>query len=395
MNGKLQTLTQEEIKQRELSHEDLWIIKIGDEVRGPYELENLKLYAQENEAFFEEALASRMEPQEWNPFFQYPQFQRRSPQIINSHQNDFEGPFWLFENGLKTGPFEKFHILKRLEMNSLIVTDRISTDDGKTWINIYEIPEFDRRDLTNQELPIAPPEQTLAQLYGKDEENEELPQEESDSEILASSAHRGLYKNKVLQFKAENFTLPKPHYSFWSHFSLPEWALPTGVALGVMIFGGVIFNLVSHEETAPLSVADITQQSKPLGEKRGVNPSAQLDRRRAPASVSNTPKPRPTPPAIRRIQTQDNIPTTIQNHHLDRYPSNDPDHDPDYGHYEEPYTDPYDSPFEHEGMIIHEAPPAANLVPDIRRRTPRRPASGSVGDIMGYEENVVDEASDF
>src|SRR5690606_7012263 len=115
-----------------------------------------------------EALASRMEPQEWNPLFSYPQFQRRSPQIIN--QTDAEGPFWIYENGLKAGPFEKLHILKRLEMNSLIVTDKISIDDGKSWMAIYQFPDFDRREFSAQELPVAPLEQTLAQIHGKDAE---------------------------------------------------------------------------------------------------------------------------------------------------------------------------------------------------------------------------------
>lgn len=397
MNTELQSLTQEEIKQRELAHQDLWIIKLGDEIKGPYELENLKLYAQENEASFQEALASRLEPQQWNPFFSYPQFQRRSPQVINA-TDQIEGPFWLYENGLKAGPFEKFHILKRLEMNSLIVTDKISLDEGKTWINIYEIPEFDRRDLTTQELPIAPPTQTLAQLYGRESDEEEdvvEEVEETTSEMIASTAHRGLYKNKVLKFRADNLSLPNKKPSFWRDLSLPDWALPSGVALGVMMIGGVIFSFVTPEETTPLSVTEITNQSRPLGEKRIANPSAQLGRQRAPASVKNIPTPRTPPAALRQIQTQDNIPTTIQTHHVDRYPSNDNSYDPDFGHYDEPYTDPYDNPFEENGMILHEAPPAASLVPEQskRRDNVRRPTS--VGDVMGYEENVIDEASDF
>lgn len=385
MSTELYILTKAEIGQRELASSELWIIKRGEEITGPYEIENLKAYVQENEALFEEALASRMEPQQWQPLFSYPHFQRRSPQILNTKAS--EGPFWVYQHGLKTGPFEKFYILKSLEMNSLIVTDKISTDDGKTWFNIYEIPDFDRRDVSFQELPPAP-EQTLAQMYGKVEVRTEHEMEEMTSEFLASSAHRGLNKNKVLQFKTENYSLPQPD-TFWSHLSLPEWFMPSAIALSVMIVGAVIYSLTPSPETQTLSVANITEKSRPLGEKRVANPSAQLDRTRSPASVKNIPVPRK-----RQVNFQDNIPTTIQTHHVDRYPSNDSS-DPDYGHHEEPYTDPYDNPFEEDGAIIHEAPPAASLVPPRKRPHRRSPSASSVSDVMGYEENLMDEASDF
>ncbi len=386
MSTELLSLTKEEIKQRELSHRDLWIIKLGDEIKGPYEVDNLKSYIQENESLFEEALASRMEPQEWNPLFSYPQFQRRSPQIIN--QTDAEGPFWIYENGLKAGPFEKLHILKRLEMNSLIVTDKISIDDGKSWMAIYQFPDFDRREFSAQELPVAPLEQTLAQIHGKDAEEKK----EEASEILATAAHRGLYKNKVLQFKATNYSLPENKSSFWSN-SLPDWFMPSAIALGVMVIGGVIFTLTPGQESETLSVADITEQSRPLQQKRTVaqpNPSAQLGRtNRIPASVKNTPAPRARRSAgLERLKVRDNVPTTIESHHVDRYPSNT-ELDPEFGHYEEPYTDPYDNPFNDEA-IVHEAPPAASLVPPRARRQPT-----SVSEVMGYEEDMVEEASDF
>lgn len=393
MSSKLESLTQEEIKQRELSAHDLWVIKLGDEVKGPYELENLKDYIQENEDLFTEAHASRLEPLAWQPLFSYPQFQRRSPQIINSSAIS-DGPFWLHENGLKTGPFEKFHIIKRLEMNSLIVTDKISVDDGKSWINIYEIPEFDRRDLSNLELPKSAPEQTLAQLYGKvegEEEEEITSHQDPATDFIASSAYHGLYKNKVLPFNPAKYSVPRSENSFWSQITLPEWFLPSSVAMGLMIVGGVIFTMVSGQNDQNLSVADITENSRPLGEKRVANPSAQLDRgTRSPASVKREAPVRNRPSSLSNIRNK--VPETINNHHVDRYPSNE--QDPDYGHYEEPYTDPYDNPFEEDGMITHEAPPAASLIPAKKNRAVHR-ETASIGDVMGYEENVVDEASDF
>lgn len=386
MSTELISLTKQEITEKGLSYHDLWIIKIGDQIQGPFQYEYLKAHVGENESSFEEAQATRMEPQVWKPLFSHPQFQRRSPQIIKETSSN-DGPFWLLENGLKAGPFEKFHILKRLEMNSLIVTDNISVDGGKTWMKIFEITDFDRRYLLLGDLPPAPLQQTLAQIHAKTEEG---PQESEDtSEILAHSAHRGLYKNQVLQFKTD-LVKPKSTTYFWDKFSFPEWFMPSAVAFGVMVIGGVMYALTPQDKVQTLTTAEISEQSRPLGQ-RSVNPSAQLNRtKRAPASVKAQGRMHTPPnPGMHHIKTHDNIPTTIQTHHVDRFPSSDSN---EFGHYEEPYTDPYDNPFE-EGAIIHEAPPAASLVPPRNRRVSREAAS--ISDVMGYEENVVDEASDF
>lgn len=385
MITELHSLSKEEIVQRQLAYKDLWIIKLGEEIKGPFAYQNLKAYVAKNESFFEEALASRLEPQDWKPLFSFPQFQRRTPQILKE-VSPGQGPFWLLENGLKSGPFEKSHILNRLENNSLIATDNISNDQGKSWIKIYDIPEFDRRSLLGPQLPAAPLEQTLAQIYGK-KEIEEDRLDELDPEILATTAHRGLYKSQVLQFQINPAANTKKDSSFWSKLSFAEWFMPSAIALGVMVIGAVMYSLTPSEKN--MSVAEISENSRPLGQ-RTINPSAQLGRsNRSPASVK-VQKPTQSPPSsYRHIQTHDNIPTSIQTHHVDRFPSSD---DNEFGHYEEPYTDPYDNPFE-EGVIIHEAPPAARLVPARERLDSRNPAS--VSEVMGYEENHMDEASDF
>ena len=371
MKVKLQALTKEEILHKEISHRDLWIVKFGSDIKGPFLLENLREYIQENEEVFTTAEASRLDPQEWMPLFSYPQFQRRSPRIVSAPEES-EGPFWLFENGLKTGPFPKEEIVQRLETKSLIVTDSISSDDGKTWLKIFEIHGFDRRDFAPAELPAAP-NVTLAQIHGRDSSAESVV-EESSSELIAEEAHNILTKSKVLSFPEIKKESKPP---FWQRI---DWSTPQSVAMGVVALGAILFTLVSPHEEIP-TVAEITEKSRPMGE-----------RRRTPASVApQIARPARTAPAIQHVPQVHHVPTITESHHTEQYSANE-NTDPDYGHYEEPYTDPYDNPFD-EQKIVHEASPVPSLVPP---RAPRSPAGTStLSDVMGYEENATEEASDF
>ena len=372
MKVTLQALTKEEILHKELSHRELWMLKLNSQTWGPFLLEDLREYVQENEDLLTSVQASRLDPQEWMPLFSYPQFQRRSPRLISTPQNT-EGPFWLLDKGLKIGPFEKKHVLKRLELKTLIVTDSISSDDGKTWLKIFEIEGFDRRDFAHSELPTAPT-MTLAQMHGRDLPPE-VPAQETPSEIIAEEAHNLLTKNKVLAFPTELASKStKP--SLWHRI---DWSMPQSVAIGVIVLGGILFTLVAPHEETP-SVAEITEKSQPMGE------------RRAPASVSRQiARPQRTAPAINYLPQHNHIPTIVETHHSDQYNSNEHS-DPDYGHYDEPETDPYDNPFD-EQRIVHEASPVPSLVPP--RGQNRAPSAAPIGDVMGYEENATEEASDF
>lgn len=369
---KLQALTKEEILHKELSLREVWMIKIHSKISGPFLLEDLREYVQENEDLLTTAEASRLDPQEWMPLFSYPQFQRRGPRIISTPQNS-EGPFWLLDKGLKIGPFEKQNILKRLEMKTLIVTDSISSDEGKTWLKIFEIEGFDRRDFAPSELPAAPV-MTLAQMHGRVTSNDP-PQDENPSEIIAEEAHNLLSKNKILTFPAEP-SHKAAKAPIWQRF---DWSMPQSVAMGVLVLGGVLFTLVAPHEETP-TVAEITEKSQPM------------NTRRTPASVSGQlARPQRMAPAINHLPQQHHIPTIVETHHSDQYGANEHS-DPDYGHYDEPETDPYDNPFD-EQRIVHEASPVPSLVPP--RDQNRAPSAAPIGEVMGYEENATEEASDF
>jgi hypothetical protein len=156
----LKPLTNETIAQMGYSTHDLWLVKIDSTDFGPYETESLKHYVSDNEHLFETAEACRMDGVEFTPFWSHAIFQRRKIQPLSDKH---EGPFWLLDDGLKTGPFSFHDIDKKIEMGLLVMTDHISTDEGFRWKKIFEIDGFDRRAYSADELPVAPSEASFHQ----------------------------------------------------------------------------------------------------------------------------------------------------------------------------------------------------------------------------------------
>jgi hypothetical protein len=155
----LKPLSEETIQEMGFAPHDLWLVKIDSVVFGPFETETLKHYVQDNEVLFETAEASRTDESEWKHFWTHTKFQRRRPQVLSGDRH--EGPFWTLDGGVKFGPFGFREIDKKLEMGLLGMTDRLSVDNGESWVKIYEISDFDRRSHVPEELPVAPLDSTL------------------------------------------------------------------------------------------------------------------------------------------------------------------------------------------------------------------------------------------
>ncbi len=195
----LKPLSAETIQEMGYPPRDLWLVKISSVVFGPFETETLKHYVRDNEVLFETAEASRTDETEWKPFWSHTKFQRRRPQVISGDRH--EGPFWTLVGGVKLGPFGFREIDKKLEMGLLGMTDRISVDNGESWVKIFEISDFDRRSHVPDELPVAPLESTLqrSRLHVIDENSD---QKLSTAVDLANLAWEGR-QAQVLHLKLD------------------------------------------------------------------------------------------------------------------------------------------------------------------------------------------------
>lgn len=278
----LKSLTDETITQMGYESHDLWLVKIGSIVFGPYETESLKHYVLDNEHLFDEALASRMDVPSMKPFWTHAVFQRRQPQVVNHvpHQDHF----WLMESGTKTGPFKFEDIDKKIVTGLVDMSDHISLDDGQTWKKIFEIHGLDRRTHGPKELPNAPFDSVFEKAKLALIEKMDQPHVNLSNEI-ASIAHLGHQQAKVIQFKLEEMTIKVEKRTEVSHGV--KWMMPTAVAVvltlvtsGYFLFSSSPEQVSNVQENEPTKVVSINRKNpRPYGQMPNLP-------RRSPGSTS-------------------------------------------------------------------------------------------------------------
>jgi len=200
----LKPLNEETIQQMGYSSHDLWLVKIDSIVFGPFETESLKHYVGDNEHLFEHAEASLADESNWKPFWESTGFQQKKLQAVSSE--NYEGPFWIMDMGLKSGPLSYREIDKKIEMGLLVMTDSVSVDNGENWIKIYQVKGLDRRSFSPDELPNSPYESSFQKAQLKILSKLEQSNREA-IEGLASVAFEGLKKAKPNPLKIEEMTL--------------------------------------------------------------------------------------------------------------------------------------------------------------------------------------------
>lgn len=320
----LKPLTKELIHERELNTHDLWIVKWTEEIHGPFETEEFKNYVAQHEDDFDEAFATRMDTNDWQPVFSHAQFQRRSPQIVKKETS--EGPFWYIDHGLKLGPISSRDLEKRIEMGSIRATDLISVNDGYTWMKLFELEGFDRRTLHASELPQAPLDSAFQRAKIEVLEKLENGDHDDGVEDLAESVHHYKQEAKVIAFRPEEMGFKSsPSITVSS-----ELAPALMKALGIFVFvGGVGFylfeNLTTPEMPMQLAMSDeeaktIVKPRPKLVSKRGVTSLQPATvSRREPAS--NAPS-YPASPGYSYTE-ESQFPTYVESHYNDPEPMNE------------------------------------------------------------------------
>lgn len=378
----LKPLSPETIQEMGYNNHDLWLVKLGAEVFGPYEAETLKHYVHENEALFEHAEASRADETEWKPFWAHTKFQRRKPQGLTSENH--EGPFWIMDLGIKSGPFSFRDIDKKIEMGLLVMTDHLSVDGGHTWVKIYEVEGFDRRSHSPDDLPVAPYESSFQKAKLALVDKMEEPHLNTIDE-MANLAWQGHKDAKIIPFKIEEMTLQSPDKIEISP-SL-KWAIPSAAALLVTIVTTGYFAFSPETEN---DIALIEIEEKPFYQKKkvakktrtapkAVLPSARPEPARVPASSSYS-----RPQVIERYpDTGSRYPTHVETHRDVR------EEDP-YRDNRDPLNDPLNGdPREPEIHSLVNEPPRPDQSLDAAMNESYQDP------IDPMDRPVVEEASDF
>ncbi|MBA2405335.1 MAG: hypothetical protein H0V66_11235, partial [Bdellovibrionales bacterium] len=310
----LKPLTNEIIHKMDYTPHDLWVVKLEDELFGPFEVESLKHYATENESQFTHALASRMDANDWQPFFTHAHFQP----IAHQSQVEEEAieKFWLLHLGQKAGPLSRRDIDKKFELDILSMTDVVSIDDGHTWVKFFTLHTFNTEAGGVDSLPQAPLESSF--IRAREDLNEIMEnQERTGSHVgLAALTYLGQHKGK-LSLNLEEMDLKSLAETEVSR-SL-KWAIPSAVAgVGVLVMmGSFIFSPSTSTDTAAVEPEVI--MPKTITHKA---PNRNQAPRRRPASY----QPLQHRSGITHAPdlNQNEYPTHVETHHNETDPMSEP-----------------------------------------------------------------------
>lgn len=330
----LKPLTPETIAELGLNAHELWLVRSGEDINGPFETESLKHFAAEFSEQFDETFATRTDEENWQPFFSHPLFQRRSPQVVKAEGVPGEAPLWLLDQGHKIGPFLRQDIIKRIELGSIGFTHLVSLDDGHSWHKLYQVEGFDRRFLSSSELPFAPVESQFQKARLELlEKIDASTGRVNPTEELAEMAHQSSSAGKVIAFRPEDVPLMTETEAMMSPNL--KWQIGAGLAAVLVLVSGIGF-MVTRTPSTDIADADVpeeTQGETAPGQQRAFvpPPSPSQQPHRAPANHNEGSSYSPTynPPRYT---------THLEAHQNDYNPENEPHPEPEENR--EPAADP-------------------------------------------------------
>ncbi|MDA9793068.1 DUF4339 domain-containing protein, partial [Bacteriovoracaceae bacterium] len=297
----LAPITEEEVAQKNLPLESLWLVNYQDEIFGPFEQQELKAYSLVHDIIFEEAQVCNIADGKWIIFYECGPFQRRRPQIVDAAAFAESENFYYIKQGQKIGPIS-FHELKAVvDSLELTSTDQISSN-GRTWIKIYQHPEFDRRDFEDK-LPFKKPIEDSFMSS-----NLELIQSNlrnSNEDALADLAYIGHKRDKgfthdldvhqSFNFKKQE-SEPIDYSKFFKNKFLNYSVGSAFVIICLFVFFGSSNNFDPHNSKVSRSVASkrtikpIKQKIKRLAPKRTKHVFKRKVTRRSPIKKVRAPK---------------------------------------------------------------------------------------------------------
>ena len=211
--------------------EDLFEIRLGETRLGPIYNQDLKAYVAQDPNFPVSCFVSQFAAEEWIAILQHPFFQRRKPQLVARNDLNIENEeFFLLHDGKKTGPHSAAEIDEKLKHGKILVSDQISSDAGISWGRVYEIEDFDRRNITpSGELPFMPEWQVFNNSF--DEVEHDLTQLNSNSKAIETDAIASLAYLENLQSGKAGKSAPVSSVSEKDSAPIPKVVVAAVIAI--------------------------------------------------------------------------------------------------------------------------------------------------------------------
>jgi hypothetical protein len=298
----LKPLSAKTIDDLKIGPDQLWEIKIDENIYGPFETLQLKHYSQENRSVMARAYVSNMSVDNWRSFFEVRDFHADS---------QYSGPYWMLAQGQKSSPLSKSEIAKRIELGTITRHDEISEDDGRHWHRISSHQEFENYFTTASTLPETPQESSFQKAKIRVLEQLEAKKEHVDEkESLAGLTHASLVsKEKTKTVKIEDIKLSpeKSQGSFWEHHRVQIlWATP------------VLAMIVYFMYLKPAPVAEVAEVSESVEKTQKPSPkrSKKDSWSRTPANYEESSYDRSG--VTQQPTMDDGYPTVIETHQEDQ-----------------------------------------------------------------------------
>lgn len=307
----LKPLSDEEIKTKNFSLIDLWMVKDEhDNVYGPFDTDSLRVFTGNQQHLFENTKTYNLENEQWFDTFAITHFQRRKPSLVSNQNLIASNEFFISINGQTNGPYTKEEVQAFLNNGQIVSTTQLSLDKGQSWIKLYEHHAFDRRTTkSNQELPFRPAAEILEKMAMTKEEIVKAKEKEEAIIELAFLGHKKPKEKKSATKKYDSDEeIPS---SFFSKFKSPLIASFTVCFIAVL--GFALFsspyngeNLIKEAKTDKKSINNAPRHSnrKPASAAR-VKPQNKIKKivRKSPrraAPKRYRPKPAPRRQAVKR-----------------------------------------------------------------------------------------------
>jgi hypothetical protein len=293
---------------------DLWEVKMGEEVYGPFESAPLYSFIQENPKLMSQGFLKHWGTEKWDLFYHFEEFASFAPEPTKT----FIGNYWVMVQGQKHGPLNQEQIENKIRQGQYLWSSDFSEDEGVTWIKLSESKTFSPLFSAKKELPPLPKEgsfqKSRATVSHKLEKKKERIYASNPLSDLAEAAHT----NKVA-LKLEELTLTAGK-------EIPvarsfKWALPlAGSFVAVFIVVGSLLSQSKSEnplEVYPDEDAPSAQVAKATPPKR--NPAVIPKSPPSSREMASVPKFERS-----NLTAQPDYSTHVEVHNAE-------DYDPDYG----------------------------------------------------------------
>ncbi len=239
----LRPLSDETIKERNISLEELWMIKDeSNQIYGPFDTESLKVYAANHEHLFTHTKVYNLNEEKWYDTYSVSFFQRRQPSLVSAQNLIKNNHFFILLNGQKNGPYDKNEVQAFLNNGQITPNTQISLDMGESWIKLYEHHAFDRRTKrTNQELPFRPSQDILEKMAMTKEDILKAQEKENAIVELAYLGHQ-IPEDKAQQTEIINKVVLKEIRQQDDQDRKKRFMVPVVASLVISLFGFAAFH---------------------------------------------------------------------------------------------------------------------------------------------------------